>query len=512
MLSEIREKQSPSQASRPWPHWSILLPLLLIYLALASYRLDHQSLWKDEILSVQDSSSVSTLWKKGQGPLHFALLHVWKNVTDSDAGLRVLSVMIGALALCLFYATCTTLFNQRVTLFGTLLFATSPFVIWYSQEVRYIILMLATALLAMWSFRRLVDRGGLPLWFTYGGAVILANASFVTNIFLPLVQGLYLLWSPSRRQILGKWLVCMVIASIPFGIWAGNRLFKTVEVSPTATGQQSISIDPKKLSRGAANTFSPLILPYTFLTLSAGFSQGPSVQDLHQSKSFATLSPHIPILVSIGILFAIPFITGLIAIWRQPDVGKLLSLWLFVPLCGVLVIAFVITDLGFNVRYSALILPAYLMILASGIAWFRRLAVQLIFLAAILCSNGLSLANYYTDPYYARADARSATHYLMEVRQANDVILVVGSTRGVTYYSKGNLPFEQLDIRDSQDLDVRAALQEITQDYDRLWVVEIRPWERDPKGQIKAALDEMYDRSGQQDFPGVIIRSYHIAP
>jgi hypothetical protein len=513
MLSESVESKSPSQVSRPWPHWSILLPLLLIYLALASYGLDHQSLWTDEILSVRDAASASTIWKKGQGPLYFALLHVWKNVTDADWGLRALSVMIGALAVCLFYATCTTLFNQRVTLFGTLLFATSPFVIWYSQEVRYIILMLATALLAMLTFRRLVNRGGLALWCTYGGATIIAYASFVTNIFLPLVQGLYLLWSPSRRRMLGKWLVCMVLVSIPFGIWAGNKLAKTVEVNSTTTGQQTVSINPKKLDRGpAARAFSPLMLPYTFFALSAGFSQGPSVFDLHQSQSFATVLPHMPILVSIGIPFIILSITGFIAIWHQPDVGKLLSLWMFVPLCSVFVMAFVVTNLGFNVRYTAMILPAYLMILASGIAWFRRLAVQLIFLAAILCSNGLSLANYYTDPYYAREDSRSAVQYLMEVYQAHDGILMVGSNIGFSYYSKGSLPFEQLDLRKSKDLDVKAALQRIVQDYHRLWVVEIRPWARDPKGKIKAALDDMYDRTGQKDFPGVVIRSYHIAP
>ena len=512
MLSEISEKQSPDQVSRPWPHWSILLPLLLIYLALATFRLDHQSLWKDEILSVRDSSSVSTLWKKGQGPLHYALLHVWRNVTDSDAGLRMLSVMIGALAVCLFYATCTTLFNQRVTLFGTLLFATSPFVIWYSQEVRYIILMLATALLAMLMFRRLVDRGGLGRWCTYGVALILANASFVTNLFLPLAQGLYLLWSPSRRQMLGKWLVCMVLVSIPLGVWGANKFSWMVEMRTTTAGQQTVSINPKKLDRPAANIFSPLMLPYTFFAFSAGFSQGPSVQDLHQSRSLAMALPYMPILVSIGILFSILFITGLISIWHQPDVGKLISLWMFIPLCCVFVMAFVVTNLGFNVRYAAMVLPAYLLVLASGIAWFRHLAVQLIFLTAVLCSNGLSLANYYTDPYYARADARSAVQYLTEAYQAHDGILMVGSNTGFNYYSKGSLPFEQLDLRNAKDLDVRAALQDITQHYDRLWVIEIRPWERDPKGKIKAALDDMYDRIGQKDFPGVVIRSYHIAP
>ncbi|PON10684.1 hypothetical protein C2W62_48780 [Candidatus Entotheonella serta] len=116
------------------------------------------------------------MWKKGHGPLFFALLYVWKQVTSSEFGLRLLSVLIGALGVCLFYVTSTTLGDRRATLFGTLLFATSPFVIWYSQEVRYIILMLAATLLAMYTLRRLADDAGAARWFAYGGALIFAIA------------------------------------------------------------------------------------------------------------------------------------------------------------------------------------------------------------------------------------------------------------------------------------------------------------------------------------------------
>jgi hypothetical protein len=489
---------------------SAWLPLLVIYLSLAGYGLDHQSLWKDEILSIRDASSATTIWNKGHGPLYFALLHVWKHLTVSDLGLRALSVLLGALALCLFYATCTTLCNRRVALFSTLLFATSPFVIWYSQEVRYVILTLATTLLAMYTFLRLEKRGGWIQWLIYCSALLLALASFIANVFLLPAHGLYLLCSPSRRQMWGAWLVCVTLLSILFGGWAIHKFANTIDVSASASGQQSVSIDLKKLSRGAANAFSPALLPYTFFAFSTGFSQGPSVHDLHQSQSLTVVRPYIATLASRGLLFGSLFIVGLIAIWRQPDSGKLLTLWMFVPLGGVLVTAF-ITSLGFNVRYTAMVFPAYLLIVTSGIAWFRQRVIQLVLLAAVLCSNGLSLANYYTNPYYARADGRAAVQYLKEVRQARDVILVVGSTRALTYYSKGNLPFEVLDARHATDHDLQAALRRITRGGDRLWVIEIRPWERDPKGRIKSALNRIYNCIEQKKFPGVAIRHYQIA-
>ncbi len=512
MLSETVERTAPSQVSQPESHWRTLLPILILYLILASYGLDHQSLWKDEVLSIRDASSAATMWKKGHGPLFFALLYVWKQVTSSEFGLRLLSVLIGALGVCLFYVTSTTLGDRRATLFGTLLFATSPFVIWYSQEVRYIILMLAATLLAMYTLRRLADNAGAARWFAYGGALIFAIASFVANVFLPLAHGLYLLWSPSRRRMLGKWLVCVMLVSIPFGVWAVSKVSKTVEVTTDNANEQRVSINPKKLSRGrgSVSTFSPAILPYTFFAFSAGFSQGPSVHDLHQSQSLATVMPHIRTLVLLGALFGVLFIVGLAAIWQRADVGKFLSLWLFVPLGSVLVMAF-ITNLGFNVRYAAMALPAYLLIIASGIAWFRQRAVQLVLLAAVLCSNGVSLANYYANPYYARADARAAVQYLTDMRQAHDTMLVVGSRRAFNYYAKGNLPFAVVD-HDTDDIDVPVTLQRLTQGHERLWVVDLRPWERDPKGHIKAALEHLYPLLEQKNFPGVTIRSYRIIP
>jgi hypothetical protein len=53
---------------------SVLTPIILMYLFLAFYRIDHQSLWLDEVVSLEaaapDKSVFSrALWMIGQGPL-----------------------------------------------------------------------------------------------------------------------------------------------------------------------------------------------------------------------------------------------------------------------------------------------------------------------------------------------------------------------------------------------------------------------------------------------------------
>jgi 4-amino-4-deoxy-L-arabinose transferase-like glycosyltransferase len=514
--SEMPAPKVVCPSSNWMQHLSILLPILLIYFVLAFYRIDHQSLWLDEIFSVRDSSSFALLWKKAQGPLHYILLHMWRHLGTSELAMRTLSVLLGAVAVCLFYATSMSLFTQRVTVLGTILFATSPFLIWYSQEVRYIILMIATALLAMYTLPRLNTRSRAGAWLVYGVTVILALLSFVTNIFLILAQGLYLLWSPAHRPLLRKWLVCLLLVSLPFGWWASRKfvssLVRLVQIETTDSGEERLSIDPERLSRGtAAQEFTPVMIPYTFFAFSTGFSQGPSVRELHISQSPTLLLSHAPTLIGCGILFGGLFLVGLIAIWRHAEVGKFLTLWMCAPLAGVLVMT-VITNLGYNVRYVAMIFPVYVLILAAGIGRFRRPWLQMILMVAVLGSNGLSLAHYYFDPQYAREDARAAAQYLEAAVQPQDVILAVGTTTPLKYYFKKDIPIVNLGSLHKMDRDMLAnRLQEFSKEYDRLWLVEMRIWQQDPKGKVRAVLGDIYPLLEQKQLPGVSIYAYRLS-
>jgi mannosyltransferase len=510
VLSEGAVAEHISQGRQWRLHLGILLPILLMYLLLAFYAIDRQSLWLDEILSIRDAASTASIWKKAHGPLYFALLHVWMQVGTSELALRTLSVLLGAVAVCLFYATSATLFSRRVTILGTMLFATSPFLIWYSQEVRYITLMLATALLTMYTFRQLLARGRPGWWLAYGSAMILAVAAFVTNILLPLVQGLYLLWSPAHRPLLRKWLVCQVLIGMLFFLGSGGKFLRRMMVTTTVNGQQTTFVEPKRLASGTPKEFTPAVIPYTFFTLSAGFSQGPSIYELHLSRSVAALLPHTPTFVSLGLLFGGLFLVGLLVIWRYPDMGKFLTLWVGLPVLGVLGIS-ALTNFAYNVRYVAMVLPAYMLVLAAGITWFRRPVVQVILLGAILVSNGLALANYYFNPYYAREDARATAQYLESVIQPRDIILVVGSSTALRYYAQGKLPLVSLGKLRKTDQPAER-LWELTKDYDRLWLVEIRPWAKYPAGKVKAALDKMHGLTEHKQLPGVNIYAYQFLP
>jgi hypothetical protein len=171
-----------------------------------------------------------------------------------------------------------------------------------------------------------------------------------------------------------------------------------------------------------------------------------------------------------------------------------------------------LTDMAYNVRYVAMALPPYLFILAAGIGSFRRTLIQIILLVSVLIVHGFSLANYYFNPRYAREEARSASQHLESVAYPEDIILVVGNPRAIRYYYKGDLAilsWDKTDIGDQSSM--RNRLQEMSKSYGRLWLVEIRPWEQDPKRTIRATLDETHDLLEHTHFPGVDIYTYRLS-
>ena len=201
-VAKVSRTEQPLRESIRWQHSLVLIPILMIYLFLAFYRIDHQSLWTDEVISVikSDPSGLLRLPERlfdGQSPPYFLLLHLWAKLGTSEFALRSLSVILGGITVCLAYMTALQLCNRRVAWIGATLLATSPFLIWYSQEVRYVILMIPTALLAMYSFGRALFTKRFAWWLCHCCSLILAIVIFVVNVFLSVAQGLSLVRSPS---------------------------------------------------------------------------------------------------------------------------------------------------------------------------------------------------------------------------------------------------------------------------------------------------------------------------
>ena len=279
--SMLAERQGINQGWDWRQHLRTLVPIVGIFVVLAFYGIDRQSMWEDEYNSLwRVTASKYPVWKDGHGFLYFALLNLWIQFGTSELVLRSLSVLLGALAVCLTYALGIELLGSagRNIWDGGFL-RPRPFFIWYSQEARYVTLVLAATLLSMYAFHRVISRPTFAWWFAYGAATLLAFFSFLSMVLLAVVQGLYLLGSP-RRFLLRRWLVCQVLVFALFGWWfVKGTHFLPALMEARGRGQQVIANPDVFPFTGEFNEVRLAVLPYTFFAFSSGFSLGPSARE-----------------------------------------------------------------------------------------------------------------------------------------------------------------------------------------------------------------------------------------
>jgi 4-amino-4-deoxy-L-arabinose transferase-like glycosyltransferase len=524
----VRKRNSPlrftSPFARQWTvHVAFLMPVMLVYYCLAFYRIGEQSLWVDEVFTAravhpEHSFFEVGIWRLGSRPLYFTLLHAWAQFGTSEIALRSFSAIVGGIGVVLIYMVALQLFDRRIAAIAALLFATSPFLLWYSQELRYITLLITTSLFSMYAYHRALQMRRFEAWLTYGCSVLIAIAAFLTNIVLIIIHALYLIAYPPAGKSLRLFFACQILVSLLFVWWANEwrytelggywqRMFHEITLQ-----REELASVPKeqRFSRGGRREFDWGAVPYTFFALSAGFSLGPSVQELQMDRSVAALIRHAPVILLVTVLFGGLFVAGVLALRIRPDRTLLLALWLVIPILVAGVVS-AGTHAAYNVRYVSLLLPAYILVLAAGIGRIRSRTAQHGVVGCFLVFNCYSLANYYFNPEYAREDARGASRYLEMVAQPDDAILVVGSSVALKYYYAGPAPLHSWTGQ-SHDPVAQVAAQsgETTHPHKRLWLVETRRWEKDKSGQVRNVLEQTYQTLGHQRFSGVDIYSYEV--
>jgi mannosyltransferase len=130
-----------------------LVAVLALGSALRFHRLDRESLWVDEIFSVEIARQpwpalLAATGQDGHPPLYDAALRIWIGAFgESEATVRRLSAVMGVLTLAAFFALAARLLPTSGALIATLLLACSPYHVYYSQEARnYALLLLLTVL------------------------------------------------------------------------------------------------------------------------------------------------------------------------------------------------------------------------------------------------------------------------------------------------------------------------------------------------------------------------------
>jgi mannosyltransferase len=196
--------------------------LTLIAAVLRFDSITAQSYWADEALTVHEVqmpfgamlSAVSHA--ETTPPLYFILAWAWAHVFGTgEAALHSLSAVLGVAVVPITYLCARDLVSRRAGVIAAAFAAVSPFLVWYSQEARsYMLLVALTGASFLWFIRseREPSRRNV-LWWAAFSALALVTHFFAGFFVAP--EALWLLWRARNRTVL---LAAVALAAVQLAL------------------------------------------------------------------------------------------------------------------------------------------------------------------------------------------------------------------------------------------------------------------------------------------------------
>jgi 4-amino-4-deoxy-L-arabinose transferase-like glycosyltransferase len=375
--------------------------LVLVGFVVRAVSLDAQSLWRDEVDALRFATApwsemVDNFTRPGwNGPLYYALLRGWIALAGtSEYAMRFFSLLFGVLCIPLIYQLGRRLFRPPGGIISGLLVATSPYLVWYSQEVKMYTLVLALALLAIYSLRRALKGGGWRWWLAQIAATSLAFYSHILAALLVPVQVLlFFAWWPQGRK---RWrgalisLGCLTLPYLPLAAWQ----------APLALKARDTGFHPYPLRKMVA------ILLNGWSTGITGWGK-PWVGAL------------MGLLAAGGLISSMAFLVPSADPEEEPArtaaLGNYLAMliWMVVPLLCVWLIS--LRQPLFTDRYLIWSIPPFYLLVALALTFFatteqRAHWIVVLLLGVILVFNGVNLQRQAAKPI--KSDFRGAAAYV----------------------------------------------------------------------------------------------------
>lgn len=435
----------PTHAA-PSRAWRLrLVAICLLAFALATFRLEVQSLWYDEGVTAtvaQQGVAELTRWTAAdiQPPLYYYVVSVWGRLAGwGEWALRLPSAWFTTLSVALLAALTLRLSRApHAAVLAALLAALHPLLVYYAQEARMYAQLTALVILAAYLLLRLADDPARR-WWLWSLFIVAATAALYTHYFAAFVLiGLAVAFAVDvwRRQPGGV---------ARRGLWAllGAGALVLLLYAPWVGAILSQLRGDRSYWEGA------LKLHEAVVAVAVAFTSGATVFES----------------VGRGLLvgYALLTILAVIRLARGNAADRRLLLyaggWLLTPVVAVLLLALAIPK--FNARYVMAALPGLLLIWAGGFGGLNagrslrsasRAAVLL-----LLLGFGYSLAGWFFHPAFAKDQWRQLVEFLRPRLAADEtVVLVSGHAWPVWDYYAPDLP--PLRLPDLEILDVDAVL------------------------------------------------------
>ena len=192
----------------------VLILILILSIILRFYHLDYQSLWMDEIYTMNVSNPAFSFEKlreevvlrEGFPYLYFLLLRVFYFFTEYSGWVaRLVSALAGIMSVYFIYKLGKEIFNKNVGLIAALLLCINDFHISYSQEARPYTLFVLFAIISFYRLSIFLKTTTLKNAIFYGLSIgLVLNINFfglITDFSQSLIILFYIILSRKENAI-----------------------------------------------------------------------------------------------------------------------------------------------------------------------------------------------------------------------------------------------------------------------------------------------------------------------
>jgi mannosyltransferase len=483
--------------------------LVLFAFALRLYRLDAQSIWWDEAISVHlSTASIGEIIANRAGnlhpPLYFLLLKGWVALAGiSPFSVRFLSAWSNTLLIPGLYAFGRRWLDRRAGQIAAALAAIFPIYIVYAQEARvYAALpLIYVTLLAI--VRRISHPATRPRWVHWlllaGVEALVLGLHYMSLLAIAYALITLVARLRRRRTDLIRLLLIQGLVILCLLPWLLTVLRHT-DALTARLGMSNWRAEP-------VTPIHYLRLLWTFqLTGLTGLIADPLAIGLTSGVAILTM---IALSRTLARRTAHQAVAGLLLDWLAPLVAAF-AVWHIRPLS--------------HPRYVILFTPALLLTFAAVLDRLlnsSRLGQGLaaLFATALVATAGLGLFWYHT-PRFAKDDARGTAAAIAARSTADDLILVPPEDWSIPYYYPGPARVEMVWPGDGpMDWGRLAALTQgacpelvegLAEGSMTVFLVDYHRATRDPRGLLPFALESAGSLGERLSFKGFRVRAYQL--
>ncbi|NEP88163.1 MAG: hypothetical protein F6K18_15730 [Okeania sp. SIO2C2] len=437
-----------------WQQWMPITLILLLATGLYIYQLGTESMWVDELYSINDAKGNISLF--GIRPIYYILLKFWMLFGTSDSWLRSLSVVFGLASVFLIYQLGRRVSGEGTGLIGALLLTLSPLFINFAQMVRMYSLGTCLAIGGSLALVYALENPTNYSMAWWAGTRVLMNITAPLNATLLLPDILiFCLKFRQQRDVLfrfGKWVLVGLVLWFP-SLWA--LVSSTIGFLTSA-----LTISDKVETSSSRHAFPSILEVIRKLRHFTAFpfpSTSKAISLFYQAYT-------------IILLFLFSF--GLIKKHRS---GKLLwiAAWAFIPAAMI----FLVSQRLWIDRYLLFVCPYILILLAAGFmrVWNLQRTVAIVIAIIYLFATTNGLVRFYT--VQDRQDWRAIAQVINVTEKPGDkIVLSIGSekmTTALAHYYHGTASIYRKNICSISEVnktDLEVELSNLLP-IERLWLV-----------------------------------------